>query len=137
MFWNNNIEQLEDNMLKFDTSFGTTGTIYIRRIIIVMISDGHTGLGKHTIIGEFTMKKSLRNYNFLNLKVKCKSYKGITRKESDLTVTKLKKKNAAGIGGLSNEILFKSAPETLPNLILVVLLLLLKDAIFHKIGAEV
>ena len=42
----------------------------------------------------------------------CKSYKGITRKQSDL----------------SNEI---------PNLILIVLILLLKDAMLHKVGAEV
>ena len=39
------------------------------------------------------------------------------------------------MGGLSNEIFFKSAPEKQPNLILMVLILLLKDAIFHKVGA--
>ena len=38
---------------------------------------------------------------------------------------------------LSNEIFFKSVPEKLPKLILVVLILLLKDTILHKIGAEV
>ena len=41
------------------------------------------------------------------------------------------------MGGLSNEIVFKSAPEKLPKLILMVLILLLKDTILHKIGAEV
>ena len=41
------------------------------------------------------------------------------------------------MGGLSNEIFFKSAPEKLPKLILMVLILLLKDTILHKIGAEV
>ena len=71
------------------------------------------------------------------IKVKCKSSKGITRKLSDLTIKKLKKKKGAGIGGLSNEICFKSAPEKLPKLILMVLILLLKDTILHKIGAEI
>ena len=41
------------------------------------------------------------------------------------------------MGGLSNEIFFESAPHKLPNLILMVLILLLKDAILHKVGAEV
>ena len=41
------------------------------------------------------------------------------------------------MGRLTNEIFFNSAPEKLPNLILMVLILLLKDAIFHKVGAEV
>ena len=41
------------------------------------------------------------------------------------------------MGGLSNEIFFKSAPEKLSNLILMVLILLLKGAILHKVGAEV
>ena len=62
---------------------------------------------KHTIIGKFTMKKSLTSYNFLKIKVKCKSYKGIARKQSDLTIKKLKKKKGAGMGGLSNEIFLK------------------------------
>ena len=39
--------------------------------------------------------------------------------------------------GLSNETFFKNAPEKLPNLVLMVLALLLKDAIFQKVGAEV
>ena len=33
--------------------------------------------------------------------------------------------------------IFKSAPEKLPNLVLMVLTLLLKDAIFQKVGAEI
>ena len=37
------------------------------------------------------------------------------------------------MGGLSNEIFFKSAPEKLPNLILMVLILLSKDEILHKL----
>ena len=41
------------------------------------------------------------------------------------------------MGGLSNEIFFESVPEKLSNLVLMVLILLLKDAIFHKVGAEV
>ena len=41
------------------------------------------------------------------------------------------------MGGLSNEIFFKNAPEKLPNVILTVLILLLIDAILHKVGAEV
>ena len=41
------------------------------------------------------------------------------------------------MGGLSYEIFFKSAPEKLPNLILMVLILLLKDAIFHEVVAKV
>ena len=41
------------------------------------------------------------------------------------------------MGGLSNEIFFKSAPEKLPKLILMILTLVLKDAILHKVGAEV
>ena len=41
------------------------------------------------------------------------------------------------MGGLSSEIFFKIAPEKLPKLILMVLILLLKDAILHKISAEV
>ena len=41
------------------------------------------------------------------------------------------------MGGLSDEIFFKSAPEKLPNLILMVLILLLKNAIFHRVGADV
>ena len=41
------------------------------------------------------------------------------------------------MGGLSNKMFFKSAPEKLPKLILIVLILLLKDAILHKVGAEV
>ena len=32
----------------------------------------------------------------------------------------MKTNKAAGMGGLSNEILFKSAPEKLPNLVLMV-----------------
>ena len=60
------------------------------------------------------------------------------QKQSDLTIKKLKKKKGAGMSELSNEMFFKSAPEKLPNLILMVLTLLLKDAIFHKVGtAEV
>ena len=43
-------------------------------------------------------------------------------------VKKLKKKKGAGMGELSNEI---------PNLILMLLTLLSKDAILHKVGAEV
>ena len=38
------------------------------------------------------------------------------------------------MGGVSNEIFFKSAPE---KLTLMVLILLLKDTILHKIGAEI
>ena len=38
------------------------------------------------------------------------------------------------MGGLSNEIFFKSAPEKQPSMVLI---LLLKDTILHKIGAEV
>ena len=34
----------------------------------IEISDGHTGREKHTIIGKFTMKKSLTGYNFLKIK---------------------------------------------------------------------
>ena len=41
------------------------------------------------------------------------------------------------MGGLSNEIFLKIAPEKLPKLIFMVLILLLKDTISHKIGAEV
>ena len=41
------------------------------------------------------------------------------------------------MGGLSDKILFKSSPEKLSNLVLMVLTLLLKDAIFQKVGAEV
>ena len=41
------------------------------------------------------------------------------------------------MGELSNEIFFKSAPEKLPNLVVMVLTLLLNDAIFQKVGAEV
>ena len=41
------------------------------------------------------------------------------------------------MSGLSNEIFFKSAQEKLPNLVLIVLTLLLKNAIFQKVGAEV
>ena len=75
MFWNfgiiYNIKQLEDSMLKYDTSFGTIGRISLknRNCSHIEISDGHTGMGKHTIIGKFTMKKSLTSYNFL--KIKC------------------------------------------------------------------
>ena len=37
-----------------------------------------------------------------------------------------------------NEIIFfKSAPEKLPNLILMVLILLLKDETLHRVGAKV
>ena len=39
------------------------------------------------------------------------------------------------MGGLSNEKCFKSAPEKQPYLILMVLILLLTDAIFHNVGA--
>ena len=127
-------------MLKSDTSFGATGRIFLKskNCSNIEISDGHAGMRKHTIIGKFTMKKSLRSYSFLNKKVKCKSYKkGITRKQSDLTIKKLKKKKGAGMGGLSNEIFFKSAPEKLPTLILIVLNLLSINAIFHKVGTEV
>ena len=70
------------------------------------------------------MKKSLTSYNFLKIQIKCKSSKGITRKLSDLTIKKVKKKKGAGMGGLSNEIFFKSAPEKLPKLILILLILL-------------
>ena len=41
------------------------------------------------------------------------------------------------MGELSNEIFFKSDPEKLPNLVLMVLILLLKDAVVQKVGAEV
>ena len=41
------------------------------------------------------------------------------------------------MGGLSNGIFFKSAPEKLQSLILTVLTILFTDAIFHKVGAEV
>ena len=37
------------------------------------------------------------------------------------------------MGGLSNEIFFESASEKLPNLIVMVVILLLKDAIFTKL----
>ena len=78
----------------------------------------------------------MTSYNFLKIKSQIKSSKG---KQSDLTIKKLKKKKEAGMGRLimSNEIFFKSAPEKLTKLILMVLFLLLKDAIFHKVGAEV
>ena len=59
---------------------------------------------KHTLIGKFTMKKSLTSYNLLKIKSQIKSSEGITRKQSDLTIKKLKKKKGAGMGGLSNEI---------------------------------
>ena len=41
------------------------------------------------------------------------------------------------MGGLSNDIFFKSAPEKLPKLILMVLILLSKGTLLHKIDAEV
>ena len=41
------------------------------------------------------------------------------------------------MGGLSNEICLKSDPEKLPELILMVLILLLKEAILQKVGAEI
>ena len=59
---------------------------------------------KHTLIGKFTMKKSLTSYNLLKIKSQIKSSEGITRKQSDLTIKKLKKKKGAGMGGPSNEI---------------------------------
>ena len=66
--WNNNKQQLEDNMLKSDTSLGATGRISLknRNCSIIEISDSHTGMRKHTIIGKFTMKKPLTSYNLLN-----------------------------------------------------------------------
>ena len=69
--WNNNIKQLENNMLISDTLFWNNWNDFFenKNCSDVEISECHTAMGKHTIIGKFTMKKSLTSYNFL--KIKC------------------------------------------------------------------
>ena len=64
------------------------------------MSDGHTGMGKDTI-RKFYNEEVTDKLQFLE--AKCKSCKEITRKQSDLTMKKLKKKKGAGMGELSNE----------------------------------
>ena len=48
--WNNNIKQLEDNMLKSNTSFWNNLKEFPenKNCSNIEISDGHTGMGKHT-----------------------------------------------------------------------------------------
>ena len=68
--WNNKIKQLPDNMLKSDTSFWNDWKDFSenKNCSNFEISDGHTGMGKHTLIRKFTMKKLLTIYNFLKMK---------------------------------------------------------------------
>ena len=58
-------------MLRSDTSFGTTGRISLKKNCSnIEISDGHNGMGKHSVIGKFTIKKSLTSYSFSKIKIK-------------------------------------------------------------------
>ena len=62
--WNSNIKQLEENMLKSDTSFCIKWKDFSKNknYFNIEISDGHTCMRKHTTIRKFTMKKTTNNF---------------------------------------------------------------------------